>query len=76
MPPKIGITVKDPSICLSLFDLRQASFEDIMKEHWHPSIRLSDIAEKTISFVEKNLIPVTEVPGKITKRIHRSVIGD
>ena len=47
-PPLIKIELKEASNSyISLFDLQQASFEDIMKEHWHPSIKLGDIIEKT-----------------------------
>ena len=53
-----------------MFDLQQANFEDIMKEHWHPSIKLGDIIEKSSNFVERYLVPVEHVPGKIIKRVH------
>ena len=43
---------------LSLFDIQQATFEDIMKEHWHPSIRLGDIIEKSTGMVERYLVPI------------------
>lgn len=46
--PNIAIVIKEPTNYITLFDLTQASFEDIMKEHWHPSIKLADIAEKTV----------------------------
>jgi hypothetical protein len=41
-----------------------------MKEHWHPSIRLGDIIEKTTNLVERYLVPIDQVPGKIVKRVH------
>ncbi len=41
-----------------------------MKEHWHPSIKLGDIIEKTSAFVERYLVPIDKVPGKIIKRAH------
>jgi hypothetical protein len=53
-----------------LFDLQHANFEDIMKEHWHPSIKLGDIIEKSSNFVERYLVPIENVPGKIIKRVH------
>lgn len=33
---------------VSQYDLSQVTFEDVMREHWHPSIKLVDIAERTM----------------------------
>lgn len=41
-----------------------------MKEHWHPSIKLGDIIEKTSNFVERYMVPIDKVSGKIIKRVH------
>jgi hypothetical protein len=71
--PKILIEVKDPSNYVSLLDVQKASFEDIMKEHWHPSIRLSDIADKTMGFVERNLMPKDETKNFLVKKVHSKV---
>lgn len=70
-PPQIKIELKESaSSYISLFDLQQATFEDIMKEHWHPSIKLGDIIEKSSEFVERYLVPIDKVPGKVIKRVH------
>lgn len=42
-----------------------------MKEHWHPSIKIVDIAERYIEFVTKNSVPIAEVPCLITKTNHK-----
>jgi hypothetical protein len=71
-PPQIKIELKEATneSYISLFDLQHATFEDIMKEHWHPSIKLGDIIEKTTIFIEKYMVPIEKVPGKIIKRVH------
>eukprot|EP00347_Sterkiella_histriomuscorum_P017555 403348889 len=49
--PLISIELKEPALYYSMFNLDNVSFEDIMREHWHPSIKLVDIAENK-SFVK------------------------
>lgn len=72
--PRIIFDVKDGSNHLSLKDIRQATFEDIMKEHWHPSIKLVDIAEKSMAYVGRNLMPITELTsGKWIQWVHSLV---
>lgn len=56
--PSINIELKDNERYYALYNMEQLSFEDVMREHWHPSIKLADIAEKTVSFVEKNIIKI------------------
>ncbi len=73
--PVIKIELKDVSEYVSMFDIRMASFEDIMREHWHPSIKLGDIIEKTSLFIENNLIPVDQVPGKVLKKVHKIILN-
>lgn len=68
--PRILIELKNASDYFSLFDFSQVSFEQIMKEHWHPSIKLQDIIEKTSDFVARNITNVSEVPNNVSKIIH------
>jgi hypothetical protein len=56
MPPVFKFQPKgDENAIISLFDLKRASFEDLMLEHWHPSIKISDIAEKGEEFIRKKI---------------------
>ena len=71
--PRIIIDVREKENYVSQFDLRYATFEDIMKEHWHPSIKLVDIAERTLKFIEKNLMPASEIHSIIGSRMHSMV---
>jgi len=48
--PLISIDLKDKELYFSLHNLEAITFEDVMKEHWHPSIKIVDIAEKTLLF--------------------------
>ncbi len=57
MPPLIKIVGKSEDY-ISLFDMQKVTFEDIMREHWHPSIKVVDILERAVEFVSKNLIYV------------------
>ena len=59
--PLIKIEVYQASKLVCQYDIAFATFEDIMKEHWHPSIKLVDIVERTIKFLEKNLMPAEEI---------------
>lgn len=68
--PGINIDLKEEELYYSLFDLKYASFEDIMREHWHPSIKVVDIAEKAVEFVHKNTIEIEKVPHKLTRLVH------
>jgi hypothetical protein len=52
-----------------MFDLQQATFEDIMREHWHPSIRIGDIIERAKGMLDRMMVPMEEVPGKVLKRV-------
>ena len=61
---------------ISLFDLKRATFEDLMLEHWHPSIKVVDIAEKADEFILKNVASVSEVPGKLLKMVNGKNISD
>lgn len=45
-----------------------------MKEHWHPSIKLVDIAEKTKVFVEKNVMNIENESNTFVKWIHHKVV--
>lgn len=66
--PKIVLDVKAAMADhLSQFDIRQATFEDIMKEHWHPSIRLADIAEKSLTFCERSLMPADKIKSSFLR---------
>ena len=69
-PPKIKIEMKEPLSYYCLYDLKKVSFVDIMKEHWHPSIKLVDIAEKTVEFTKKNTIKLGDLKHSLTSRIH------
>jgi hypothetical protein len=52
MPPLFKFTPKaNEESMISLFDLKRATFEDLMLEHWHPSIKVVDIAEKADEFI-------------------------
>ena len=42
-----------------------------MKEHWHPSIKLADIAEKTVEFTKKNTIKLEDLKHHLTSKIHQ-----
>ena len=55
---------------MSIFDLKKATFEDLMLEHWHPSIKIIDIVERSEIFLRKNVSPVYEVPGKLLKFVN------
>lgn len=33
-----------------------------MREYWHPSIKIVDIAEKSREYVKKHAIPIKKVP--------------
>jgi hypothetical protein len=41
-----------------------------MLEHWHPSIKIVDIAERAEEFIRKNVTRVTDVPGKLIKIVN------
>jgi len=58
---------------VSQYDLAHVSFEDVMREHWHPSIKLVDIAERTMQFVDRSLMPPEEVSGWLGKRVDKLV---
>ena len=45
---------KDNFTCL--FDLNKLEFRDIMKEDYHPSLNFAEIAERSLIFLEKNLV--------------------
>lgn len=75
MAPKIVLNVNDAlESHLSQFDIRQATFEDIMKEHWHPSIRLVDIAEKSMAFCERSMMPVEQIQSSLIRRM-QGIVG-
>ncbi|CDW74236.1 UNKNOWN [Stylonychia lemnae] len=65
--PLISIELKDKELFYSLHNLENITFEDIMKEHWHPSIKILDIAEKTLLFTKKNTVKVKFITNMITK---------
>jgi ubiquitin-protein ligase len=61
-PPKIYLQPKSEfNETFSLFDFERLKFEDIMKEHWHPSIKIQDVIEKSIDFSDKNACPISEI---------------
>jgi len=41
---------------LCLFDLNKLYFRDIMKEDFHPSLNLSEVAERSLEFLDKTVI--------------------
>lgn len=43
-----------------------------MREHWHPSLKIVDILERTVEFVGRNVVKMTggSVPGKVVKKVH------
>ncbi len=47
-----------------------------MREHWHPSIKLVDIAEKTIEFTQKNIVKKQILPNMLTRGIHSMLYQD
>lgn len=49
--------MKDKQSNFSLFEFNKLKFEDIMKEHWHPSIKIIDITERVQDFIKKNQVP-------------------
>jgi uncharacterized protein with ParB-like and HNH nuclease domain len=51
-----------------LFDFNKLNFEDFMKELWHPSIKLVDIAERVSDFVDKNLAPIKDIPSGLIRK--------
>ena len=77
MPPLFKFTPKsDESAMISLFDLKRATFEDLMLEHWHPSIKVVDIAERAEIFIRKNVTRVADVPGKLIKIVNAKKISN
>jgi hypothetical protein len=77
MPPLFKFTAKsEESAIISLFDLKRATFEDLMLEHWHPSIKIVDIAERAEVFIRKNVTRVTDVPGKLIKIVNAKKVSD
>lgn len=42
------------SICL--FDLNKLYFRDVMKEEFHPSLNLAEIAERSLQFLDKTVV--------------------
>ena len=44
-----------------------------MKEHWHPSIKIVDIAEKTLLFTQRNTIKIKLISNLLTKFSHSLV---
>jgi len=71
MPPLFKFQAKaNEDTMISLFDLKRATFEDLMLEHWHPSIKIVDIAERAEEFIRKNVTRVTDVPGKLIKIVN------
>jgi hypothetical protein len=47
-----------------------------MKEHWHPSIRLADIVEKTQAYIDRGLVPLAEVESELGRRIHTMIFEE
>lgn len=77
MPPLFKFTAKsNESTMISLFDLKRATFEDLMLEHWHPSIKIVDIAERAEVFIKKNVTRVSDVPGKLIKMVNAKKVSD
>ena len=77
MPPLFKFTPKgDESAFISLFDLKRATFEDLMLEHWHPSIKIVDVAERAEVFIRKNVTRVGDVPGKLIKMVNAKKVSD
>jgi len=77
MPPLFKFTPKsNESEIISLFDLKRATFEDLMLEHWHPSIKIVDIAERAEVFIRKNVTRVGDVPGKLIKMVNAKKVSD
>ena len=71
MPPLFKFVPKcDETSVISLFDLKRATFEDLMLEHWHPSIKIIDIVERGEIFLKKNVSRINEVPGKLVKFVN------
>lgn len=68
--PLISIELRDEEIYYSMYNLERVSFEDVMREHWHPSIKLADIAEKSIEFANKNIVKIKTMPHSLTKISH------
>ena len=57
--PQIDFALEgDPkySNSLCLFDINKLYFRDIMKEDFHPSLNLSDVAERSLEFLDKTVI--------------------
>lgn len=59
--PEISIEIKDDESYFTLMDLKLVTFEDVMREYWHPSIKIVDIAEKSREYVKKHAIPIGKV---------------
>ena len=66
----ISIELREEELYFSLYDFKQVTFEDVMREYWHPSIKIVDIAEKSIEFVKKNAIPFEKVPNRFARIVH------
>ena len=70
--PIIRMELKDKESQMSLFDFNNLKFEDIMKEHWHPSIKISDIAENVVDFIDRHSAPYRSIPAGVPKYIHHT----
>ena len=71
LPPSINYDMQEnKQLYYSLQNLEQIKFETIMKEHWHPSIKLLDIAEKSISYLNRNAVEMPHIPSILAKCSH------
>mmetsp|Transcript_29491 Transcript_29491/g.28641 ORF Transcript_29491/g.28641 Transcript_29491/m.28641 type:complete len:136 (-) Transcript_29491:237-644(-) len=43
-----------------------------MREHWHPSIKIIDIIERSLDFIEKNSAPLEEIKSSLI-RVNKKV---
>ncbi len=68
--PDISIELKEEEFYFTLMDLKLATFEDVMREYWHPSIKIVDIAEKSREYVKKHAILIEKVPFKMIRIMH------
>ena len=59
---KFVIDAAFPYICL--FDLQKLDFRDFMKEDYHPSLNFAEIAQRSINFLNKNVIFINIDPTK------------
>jgi len=59
---RFAIDRQFPYICL--FDLQKLDFRDFMKEDYHPSLNFAEIAQRSLNFLNKNVIFINVDPAK------------